>query len=87
MCANSEGSGVTARMRSLVCAFVGRLCDKYHNLVSWLVSDPAYCCFIDFMSSQPEPWRLSWSIMKYYRNIKPSTPTFHIKGSLDKQLG
>ena len=27
-CANSEGSGETAR--------TGRLCDKYHNLVNWL---------------------------------------------------
>ena len=36
MCANSEGSGETARMRRLACAFAGRLCDKYHNLMSWL---------------------------------------------------
>ena len=31
MCAKSEGSGETVRMRRLACAFVGRLCDKYHN--------------------------------------------------------
>ena len=37
MCANSEGSGETARMRRLAWAFVGRLCDKYHNLMSWLI--------------------------------------------------
>ena len=36
MCANSEGSGETARMRRLAWAFAGRLCDKYHNLISWL---------------------------------------------------
>ena len=36
MCANSEGSGETARMRRLAWAFVGRLCGKYHNLMSWL---------------------------------------------------
>ena len=36
MCANSEGSGETARMRRLAWAFAGRLCDKYHNLMSWL---------------------------------------------------
>ena len=36
MCANSEGSGETARMRRLAWAFAGRLCNKYHNLMSWL---------------------------------------------------
>ena len=35
MCATSEGSGETARMRTLAWAFAVRLCDKYHNLVSW----------------------------------------------------
>ena len=34
MCANIEGSGVTARMRRLAWAVAGRLCDKYHNLMS-----------------------------------------------------
>ena len=34
-CANSEGSGETAHMRRLAWAFAGRLCDKYHNLMSW----------------------------------------------------
>ena len=34
MCANSEGSGETARMRRLGRAFAGRLCDKYHNLMT-----------------------------------------------------
>ena len=33
MCAKSEGSGETARMRRLAWAFAGRLCDKYQN---WL---------------------------------------------------
>ena len=36
MCANSEGSGETAQMRRLAWAFAGRLCDKYHNPMSWL---------------------------------------------------
>ena len=27
----------TARMRRLAWAFTGRLCDKYHNLMSWLL--------------------------------------------------
>ena len=38
MCANSEGSGETAQMRRLTWAFAGRPCDKYHNLMSWLVN-------------------------------------------------
>ena len=37
MCVNSEGYGETARMRRLAWAFAGRICDKYHNLVSWLI--------------------------------------------------
>ena len=36
MCANSKGSDQTACMRSLAWAFAVRLCDKYHNLMSWL---------------------------------------------------
>ena len=35
MCANSEGSGESTRMRKFACAFAGRLCDKYPNLMSW----------------------------------------------------
>ena len=38
MSANSEGSGETVRMRRLAWAFAGRLCDKYHNLMRWLIS-------------------------------------------------
>ena len=37
MCANSEGSGEAAQMRSLIWAFAVRLCDKYDNLMSWLI--------------------------------------------------
>ena len=37
MCANSKGSGETARMRRLTKACAGRLCDKYHSLMSWLI--------------------------------------------------
>ena len=37
MCANSKSSGETAQMRRLAWAFAGRLCDKYHNLMSWLI--------------------------------------------------
>ena len=41
--ANSEDSGETARIRGLARAFAGRLCDKYHNLMSWLI----YCFFVE----------------------------------------
>ena len=37
MFANSEGSSVTARLRRPDQAFAGHLCDKYHNLMSWLI--------------------------------------------------
>ena len=36
MCANSKGSGETARMHRLARVFAGRLCDKYHNLMRCL---------------------------------------------------
>ena len=37
-CVNSkEGSDETARMRRLAWAFAGRLCDKNHNLMRWLI--------------------------------------------------
>ena len=51
MCANSEGSGETARMRRLVWAFAGRLCDKYRNLTSWLKSFyPLFWEYLHFKS-------------------------------------
>ena len=31
----SEGSGKTARMRRIASAFAGRICGKYHDLMSW----------------------------------------------------
>ena len=37
MRANGEVSGETARMHRLASAFAGRLCDKYLNLMSWLI--------------------------------------------------
>ena len=36
MFVNREGSGETVRMRRLAWAVAGGLCDKYHNLMSWL---------------------------------------------------
>ena len=35
--ANGEGSGETVRMHRLPWAFAGRLCDKYHNLMNWII--------------------------------------------------
>ena len=37
MYANNEGTGETKRMRRFAWAFAGRLYDKYHNLMSWLL--------------------------------------------------
>ena len=37
MCANSEGSSKTAQMHRLAWAFAGCICDKYQNLMSWLI--------------------------------------------------
>ena len=42
MCANREGSGETAQMLRLTWAFAGRPCDKYHNLMSWLIYSKSY---------------------------------------------
>ena len=44
MCANSEGSGETARMRRFAWALAGRLCDKYYNIMSWL-----NCCYFFYI--------------------------------------
>ena len=40
-----EGPGETARMRRLAWAFAGCLCDKYHNLKSWLKLNQQHFCF------------------------------------------
>ena len=34
---NSEGSDETVQMHKLTWAFAGRICGKYHNLMSWLI--------------------------------------------------
>ena len=46
----SWGSGETAWMRRLAWAFAGRLCDKYHNLMSWLI----YANTITWLNVLPE---------------------------------
>ena len=55
MCANSEGSGETARMRRRACAFPGRHCDKFNNLMSWIV--------YSWMSTQIEKYKTEYSMM------------------------
>ena len=57
MCANSEGSGETAWMCRLTWAFSGRLCDKYHNLMSWLKS-----CWNIVLTTTPV-WSKTFSIL------------------------
>ena len=58
ICANSDHSGESVQMRRLAWAFAGRLCDKYHNLMSWLIFErlgmetvsldtPKLCCVWD----------------------------------------
>ena len=59
MCANSEGSGETARMRRLAWAFAGRLCDKYHNLMSWLK------CFNRLFRNSY--WKHDLSLLRHWR--------------------
>ena len=49
MCANSEGSGETARMRRFAWALAGRLCDKYYNIMSWL-----NCCYFFILTGPLE---------------------------------
>ena len=71
MCANSEGSGRTARMRRLAWDFAGRLCDKGHNLMSWLnyiktnkenFSDLPVQQSFPFMSSYSEVATIDWEV-------------------------
>ena len=38
MCVSSESSGETVQRHRLAWALAGRLCDKYHNLMSWLIN-------------------------------------------------
>ena len=60
MCANSEGSCETVRMHRLAWAFTGRLCDKYHNLMSWLICPlPDNLSFGKFL--QPDNVIYLWS--------------------------
>ena len=54
MYANSEGSGETALVHRLAWAFAGRLCDKYHNFMSWLIFVPFP--LIGFVEITYSPW-------------------------------
>ena len=57
MCANSEGSGEIVRMCRLAWAFAGRLCDKYHNCMSWLIVPTIF--LIDSVLVQDKSFPLS----------------------------
>ena len=59
-CANSEGSGETAWMHRLTWVFAGRLCDMYHNLMSWLKCNFGAYCFLywSFLSRFQFTWDL-----------------------------
>ena len=54
-----------ARLRSLAWAFAGRLCDKYHNLMSWL---NRRCPILNQHSDcQGEPWHFAQFI--YFETV------------------
>ena len=57
MCANSEGSGETVWMSRHAWAFAGHLCDKYHNLMSWL--NYGYCLLLSRANNivNSPPWQ------------------------------
>ena len=67
MCANSEGSGETARMRRLTWAFGGRLCDKYQNLMCCLK-----CHFQNPLNNMDSPYLGQQQNLNHY--WRPSLP-------------
>ena len=86
MCANSEGS----EPRNLAWAFTGRLFDKYHNLMSWLILSSVY-----FYSSQYSEWEtlsmrsvatdcasdtcLKFSMFFLFKNIKQNNVAIFVR--------
>ena len=46
----------TAQVRRLAWAFAGRICDKYHNLMSWLISSIDQC--LSTINCHDESWNL-----------------------------
>ena len=76
MCANSEGSGETARIHMLVWAFAGRLCDKYHNLISWLNSSR----LLSFPEHRQSSGHQGWCC----NNTSPPFPVFRCQQSIPK---
>ena len=72
MCGNSEGSSETVRIHRLTWAFTGRLCDKYHNLMSWLILENRHenfrkICkgehFLKILTLRPKSWMLIQILM------------------------
>ena len=63
----ATGSGETSRMRRLAWAFAGRLCDKYHNLMSWLINAPrAFVCFLSKVGVMVWLWLLIVTLSGLY---------------------
>ena len=66
MCANSKGSGETARICRLTRAFAGHLCYKYHNFMSWLIWAPSS----EFMSSSIPSWQTLTAHVQLFRGAR-----------------
>ena len=84
MCANSKGSGKTARMRRLTWAFAGQLCGMYHNLMSWLISRaistkimwPGWGSNSQPLDKQPDSVCILWTSASYGRTTLLWNHTF-----------
>ena len=57
MWATSKGCGDAARMWRLAWAFASRLCDKYHNIMSWLICN-LHTWYMGIYASDKEPYVL-----------------------------
>ena len=69
MGANSKGSGETAQMRRLGWAFAGRLCDKYHNLMSWLKCEKDYQDF-SFLLTWAGLFSIVFLFCRYFYSVE-----------------
>ena len=83
-------SGETARMRRLAWAFAGRLCDKYHNLMSWLILSFRYCLWAGKMELLTyRQRRLQVTCRPLHKSkLSPPPPSFRnqIKHSLNNKF-
>ena len=76
MCADSKGSGETARMSR---AFAGRLCDKYQNLMSWL-KQKLGC---QHTGKEPFTWLTTCSVFGAVFDVSISFPLDVVTGVKD----